>query len=343
MTVPLLTIVVPAFNADGYLERALEPLVGVDGNLEVVVVDDGSSDGTGPLADRYAQRHPERFRVAHQSNSGHGGALNTGIALARGTYLKVLDADDWLDATVLRQTLDLLAELERRGGVDALFADFVYQRLDKSPRPSRFSNVFPAGGPFGWDRVERFRPGQYPLMHAIIYRTQVVRDSGLRLPEHTFYVDNLFVVVPLSRVRRMAYLPLPLYHYVIGRVGQSVGAEVMLARVDQQLRVNRLALAALPFTGDVEDGSVPAALHSTLMHYVEGLCTVTLATLTRGGTPEHMSKRADFWHHVRDESPRMHGRLRRSLTATGSRLPGSVGRHVTNVAYHIARRAVGFT
>src|SRR5690606_3040252 len=98
--VPLLTVLVPAFNAEGYRHRALEGVVGTAG-VEVVIVDDGSTDTTGLLADHWAARHPEAVRVIHQPNRGHGGAINAGLAAARGAFLKVLDADDWLDAASL--------------------------------------------------------------------------------------------------------------------------------------------------------------------------------------------------------------------------------------------------
>ena len=126
---PLLTIVVPAYNAAEYLHRALSALGRTSSDVEVVVVDDGSTDETGPIADGYAARHPEVFRVIHQANAGHGGAINAGIAAATGQYLKVLDADDWLNVEVLDRVVRTLALLEAEGGVDAFFTDYVHDRL----------------------------------------------------------------------------------------------------------------------------------------------------------------------------------------------------------------------
>ncbi len=338
----LLTVVVPAFNAQDYLHRALDPLRDADG-VEVVVVDDGSTDATAAIADAYAAGMPERYRVIHQRNAGHGGAINAGVAAARGTYLKVLDADDWLDADALERVLDHLAELEREGGVDALFTDYVHERLGKSTKAMRFGSVFPAGRIFEWGEVERFARRQVLMMHAIVYRTDVLRACGLRLPEHTFYVDNLFVVTPLVHVRRMAYLPVELYRYFIGRVDQSVNASVMVRRADQHLRVNRLALAALPGPDAVASGHVPPELYATLVHYLEAVCAVTSATLARGGTPEHLAARDEFWRDVRTESPWLYTRMRRSLMGASANLPGQAGRRVTSLAYHVARRVVGFS
>ncbi|MCT9821229.1 glycosyltransferase family 2 protein [Microbacterium sp. W1N] len=341
--VPLLTVVVPAYNAEAYLGRSLDELGTVDG-LEVVIVDDGSTDRTGTLADAWAARNPRSVRVVHQRNRGHGGAINAGLAVARGAFLKVLDADDWLDIPSLRTLLAHLADLERRGeNVDAVFTDFVHERAGKTPRIARFDSVFPADRVFTWDETERFSRRQVLMMHAIVYRTQLLRDSGLQLPEHTFYVDNLFVMTPLSLVRRMRYLPIPLYRYFIGREGQSVAPETMVRRVDQQLRVNRLALAALPTQKQVAGGEVPLQLHRALLHHLEGVCAVTSATLARGGTAAHLRERDRFWREVRAESPWLYTRMRRTLLGTTSNLPGQAGRRATSLAYHVARRVVGFS
>lgn len=341
--VPFLSIVVPAYNAEDHLGRALEDLGTVDG-VEVIVVDDGSTDRTLRVAEAWARRSDGSIRVVHQDNRGHGGAINTGLAEARGDYLKVLDADDWLDIRSLKELVAHLAELSAQDAhVDAVFTDFVHERLGKSAKVARFDSVFPTGRIFGWPETERFSRRQVLMMHAIVYRTQLLRDVGLSLPEHTFYVDNLFVLKPLVALRRMSYLPVPLYRYFIGRDGQSVAPEVMVRRVDEQLRVNRLALATLPAHADLIHGDVPHQLHRAMLHHLEGVCAVTSATLARAGTRSHLRQRDRFWGEVRAENPWLYTRMRRSLLGATSNLPGVAGRRATNLAYHVARRVVGFS
>jgi Glycosyltransferases involved in cell wall biogenesis len=339
---PVLTVVVPAYNAQDYLRRALDPLRAVPG-IEVIIVDDGSTDGTAALAEEYVRAAPDTYRVVHQRNAGHGGAINTGLTHARGEYFKVLDADDWFDIGSLVRVVSALESLRGSGGVDALFSDYVHERLGKSSRRTRFGSAFPADRRFRWDEVERLGRRQILMMHAVTYRTDLLRRVGMRLPEHTFYVDNLFVVAPLAHVREMYYLPVDLYRYFIGRSDQSVNASVMLTRVDQQLRVNRLALQALPSREDVADGTVPVQLYAMLLQYLEAVCAVTSATLVRGGTPEHLAARELFWDEIRAENPWLFTRLRRTLVGTGANLPGQAGRRVTRLAYHVARRVVGFS
>lgn len=340
---PLLSVVIPAYNAGSYLRRALHPLLSVTGPLEVIVVDDGSTDDTASIAFELAAQRPDLVRVVQQRNGGHGAAIEAGMWAARGTYFKVLDADDWLSVPALERVLETLAGLEPAGGVDALFTDYVHDRVDKPNRISRFDSVFPSERVFEWHETARFSKRQYLMMHAIIYRTDLLRASGLRMPRHTFYVDNLFVVVPLARVRRMYYLPGSLYHYFIGRADQSVNTDVMLSRVDQQLRVNRIVMQSLPTLTVVTTGEVPQQLYAALLHYVEAVCAVTSATLARGGTREHLEARAAFWSEIRRDNPWIYVRLRRGFMGASSNLPGQAGRTVTVLAYRMARRVVGFS
>ena len=91
-----LTFVVPAYNMTEYLERCVMSLIAAKRNddIEVLIVDDGSSDGTLEMAQKFEARYPGIVRAIHQENKGHGGAVNTGIAAASGMYVKVVDADD---------------------------------------------------------------------------------------------------------------------------------------------------------------------------------------------------------------------------------------------------------
>ncbi len=334
---PLLTIVVPAYDAAAYLARALDPLVQVE-RVEVIVVNDGSRDDTDTLADRYAFEHPDIFRVVHQRNRGHGGAINAGVAAARGTYLKVLDADDWLDVPALRLLLATLERLEAKGGVDAVVTNYVHERFGRGRRRIRYDDVMPRRRVFGWDEVGVFGRRQYLMMHALTYRTSLLRASGLVLPEHTFYVDNLYVVQPLTHTRRLYYLDVDLYRYFIGRVDQSVNDAVMVRRVDQQLRVTRLVLAALP-----HPAAVPQGLYGYVLHHVEVLCGITSALLVRAGTPDHLAQRRALWREIKRESPWIYTRLRHGMVGTSANLPGAVGRRVTLLTYRVARRVVGFS
>ena len=235
MSAPLLTVIVPAYNSEDYLDRALTTLVGYGDELEAIIVNDGSKDRTAEIADEWAARYPS-VRVIHQENKGHGGAVNAGLAAATGTHVRVVDSDDWLDRRATNAVLDVLRE-EREAGrdLDLLVTNYVYDKQGKAHKAViRYRNVLPRGRTFGWADLGRCRYDQYLMMHALTMRTEVVR------------------FVPLPYISTIRYLDVDLYHYFIGRDDQSVNEKVMITRLDQLARVNEAMTRALPPRADVE-------------------------------------------------------------------------------------------
>ena len=92
----LLTITVPCYNSQDYLDRCMESLLVGGEDVEILIVDDGSTDRTAEMADAYAQKYSAIVKVIHKQNGGHGSAVNTGIASATGLFFKVVDSDDWV-------------------------------------------------------------------------------------------------------------------------------------------------------------------------------------------------------------------------------------------------------
>ena len=173
-------------------------------DVEILIVDDGSKDGTAQIADEYAAKYPTIIRAIHKENGGHGSAVNTGIANATGLFFKVVDSDDWVNNTSYYKILDTLRELA--GGnrtLDALISNFVYEKEGQKRKVMRYKHALPQGELFTWSEVKHFHKGQYILMHSIIFRTKLLKECGLKLPEHTFYVDNLNVFEPLPYVKNM--------------------------------------------------------------------------------------------------------------------------------------------
>ncbi|WP_062310714.1 glycosyltransferase family 2 protein [Demequina rhizosphaerae] len=334
---PTLTVVVPAYNAEGWLERCVDSLLVGASDVEILIVDDGSTDGTAALADRYEADHPGVVRAIHKANGGHGSTINVGIDVARGRYLKVVDADDWVDADALRALLDTLRGFLADGDpIDLVLSNFVYEKVGRRyKRAVRYRNVLPQGRTFGWDEVGRFRTGQYLMMHSLVYRTELLRESGLRLPEHTFYVDNLYVYQPLLHVESMYYLDVDLYRYYIGRPDQSVNEAVMIRRIDQQLKVNRLLMDV-----EVSPYEVPPALYRYLLHHLQVVCVISSTMLLRSGRDEDFARKVELWRELRYDDPDVYRRLKRGALGRIVHLPGRPGRKATVAAYRGASWAL---
>ena len=337
----LLTFAVPCYNSQDYMEHCIHTLLEGGDEVEIILVDDGSRDNTGAIADRYAQQYPDIVRVIHQENGGHGEGVNQGLRHAQGLYYKVVDSDDWADVDALRQVVDKLREFSQMPEpVDLLVCNYVYEHVeDHTQKVMRYTNVFPQGRVFTWDEIDRFRPSQYLLMHSVFYRTELLRQCGLELPKHTFYVDNIFVYQPLPYVKTLYYMNLDFYRYFIGRADQSVNEQVMVKRVDQQLRVTRIMIGS-------HDLTQISAQHRRLGHYMFNylamMMTISSIFLIIDGSPAALGKKTELWEYLRTASPRLFHRMKYRSFSIVSNFPGYQGRKLSVTLYRLARKIYKF-
>ena len=293
----LLTVTVPCYNSQDYMEKCIQSLLPGGNRVEIIIIDDGSKDNTGKIADEYARKFPDIVRVIHQENGGHGEGINQGLKHATGTYFKVVDSDDWLDTAALKTVLAKLQTLAARGTApDLMICNYVYEHVeDNTSHTVRYTNVFPENRLFTWMHVGHFRPDQNLLMHSVMYRTEVLRECGMVLPKHTFYVDNIFVYQPLPYVKSMYYMDLDLYRYFIGRADQSVNESVMVKRVDQQLRVTKHMIDCQ----DLDALKNEKRLRSYMLHYLSMMMAVSDIFLLLDGSAEAKAKKADLWSYLK--------------------------------------------
>ena len=329
----LLTVTVPCYNSQDYMEHCLQTLISGGEDVEILIVDDGSTDGTADIADRWAAEHPEVVRVIHQENKGHGGAVMTGIRNASGKYFKVVDSDDWVDEAAFEKALDALRAID----VDLLVTNYIYDKVGVKRHAIRYGSAFRPGCVLTWEQVGHFFPWENLLMHALIYRTELLRSCGLTLPEHTFYVDNLYATIPLASVETICYLNVDLYHYYIGREGQSVQESTMIRRIDQQIRVNKLMVDGV----DLEHVCY-SRQRSAIFRYHDIITAVTSIMLIIAGTDEHLRKKDELWSYIREKHPWEYKKLRYSLFGVVMNLPGKTGRGLAIVCYRIANKIFGF-
>lgn len=335
----LLSVTVPCYNSQDYMRHCVETLLPGGDEVEILIVDDGSKDGTAAIADQLQAQYPTIVRAIHQENAGHGGAVMKGLENATGLYFKVVDSDDWVDPQVLKELLTLLRRFAQQGeGVDMVVSDFVYDKAGaRHKKVMRYPFAIPQNKVLRWEEVGSFPKGHYLLMHSVIYRTQLLRESGLDLPRHTFYVDNLFVYVPMAQVKTLYYVDKVFYHYFIGREDQSVQEGVMIRRIDQQLRVNRLMLAQVDLD-QVEN----KRLRRYLLNYLEIITTISTVLLFRAGDKEHLEKARSFWRDMARDYPRHYQLLSRRLFGRVLNMPGPGGRWIALAAYWLSQKVFGF-
>ncbi|MBQ6734164.1 MAG: glycosyltransferase family 2 protein [Lachnospiraceae bacterium] len=338
----LLSICVPCYNAAGYMERCLASLPKGEEDVEILIVNDGSTDGTAGIAERYAAKYPRTVRVIHQENKGHGGAVNTGIREAKGLYFKVVDADDRVRKEPFRRIHAALQTLVAAdSSPDMLVSNYVYDKEgEKRHRVMRYANALPQERLFTWEEVMHFRKGQYLLMHSVIFRTALLRVCGLRLPEHSYYVDNLYVFLPLPFVRTMYYLDVNFYDYAIGREGQSVNEQTMIRNVDQQLAVNRRMIDF--FASHYDAIASEKKRFRYMFNYLEIIMAVSSVMLWKSGTEENLGKKKDLWTYLRKKNHRLFLKMRTGIVGIAFHLPGSAGRRVTLFLYRVMQRIFHF-
>lgn len=337
----LITFAVPCYNSAAYMEHCIQTLLTAGEDAEIILVDDGSSDDTPAIADRYAEQYPEIVRVIHQPNGGHGEGVNQGIRNANGIYYKVVDSDDWLDTQALTRVLDQLRQFYREGKeLDLMICNYVYEHVeDQTSHAVHYTNVFPEGQIFGWEDVGKFRESQYLLMHSAIYRTQLLRDCGLELPKHTFYVDNVFVYQPLPYVKTMYYMNEDLYRYFIGRQDQSVNEQVMVKRVDQQIRVTKIMTECCDLK---EIAQKYPSLAKYMFRYLAMMYTICSILLVIDGSEEALTKRDKLWEELKDYNESLYKKLRYRSLALAANLPGAPGRFVGVMGYHLSQKIFKF-
>ena len=336
----LLSIAIPCYNSEAYMENCIRSLLPGGDEVEILIVDDGSQkDRTAEIADEYERRYPGICRAIHQENGGHGAAVNTGLKNAAGIFFKVVDSDDWVNGEAYRQVLDTLRQFVLgKNTLDMLITNFVYEKQGaKHKKVMNYRLALPRNELFTWNDTKTFMVGQYILMHSVIYRTELLRDCGLELPEHTFYVDNIFVYQPLPHVHTMYYLDVNFYRYFIGRSDQSVNEKVMIGRIDQQIRVTKLMLGYYDM-GKIQNRK----LRHYMVRYLEIMMVICSILAIRSGDAENMEKKKELWEHVKKTNMALYLRLRWGFLGQGTNLPGKGGRSLSIAGYKIAQKFFGF-
>jgi glycosyltransferase involved in cell wall biosynthesis len=216
----ILTVSIAAYNVQKYIEECLNSFASRHfyETLEVLIINDGSTDKTAQIAQKYVDSYPKIFKLINKTNGGHGSTINTAIKLATGKYLKPVDGDDWVDTGNLVYIINKLKNVD----ADLVITDYYnyYSNSDKkelSTFNSKQHEIISS--------VNEFFSENTLVYHNIIYKTSLLRDNNLFFSEKIFFEDTEFVLFPILYVNTFYYIPLPLYYYRLERDGQSVSIE----------------------------------------------------------------------------------------------------------------------
>ena len=337
----ILSIAIPSYNSQDYMRTCIESLIPGGEDVEILIVDDGSKDNTASIADEYESAYPGIVRAIHQENGGHGEAVNAGLRNATGVFYKVVDSDDWVAPDAYREILNFLKEaVNEEEPLDALISNYVYEKQGvKHKKVIEYRSILPQNRYFSWEEVGRFKASQNILMHSVIYRTQLLRECHFELPKHTFYVDNIFVYWPLPYLKKMYYMDVDFYRYYIGREDQSVNEKVMMSRIDQQVRVNKIMIDIF---AKHEGAFSCKKLENYMLHYLSTITLVSSVMLMRINTEEANREKARLWAYLRKKSPLAYRKIKGSVLGNLAGSRGKFKRLLSMGGYKIARKWIGF-
>lgn len=268
----VLSLIIPSYNSAQYLDKCIRSFFAQEvlDKLDIIIVNDGSTDGTAETARRYCAMYPDSIRLISQENKGHGGALNTGCAAARGKYLKAVDADDWVQTENLPRFIEFLEASD--SDVILTHHDTVDIGTGEIKKWKSFPNEFGRSYSMGeimadWKRFDRSL-----TFHGITYNTAFYHRYGVQLPEHVFYEDHEYAAFPCCYAKSVTPLDLFVYVYRVGDVQQSVSQANQLKRISHTEAVLKRMICEYGALTCGPDGKAYAAMK------VQGLLLSYLTT-----------------------------------------------------------------
>ena len=230
----LLSIIIPSYNMEAYLPRCLDSLVvGAEQMqwLDVMIVNDGSNDSTSAIAHTYEEKYPDSFRVIDKQNGHYGSCINAALKVAKGKYIRVLDADDYFDNKEFSRYLDAL------NGIDAEVVVTDFNQVDSQ------GNVFYKSVNMNLVHgqvvtIENNTVGLL-MMHGLTYKTDLLRRINYKQTEGILYTDSEWSFIPLLDAKTICYFHFKVYQYMLGREGQSMSKELEQKKMSHRVTVLR--------------------------------------------------------------------------------------------------------
>ena len=293
-----ITFTIPCYNSQDYMRHIIDNLVAVGEDIEVIIVNDGSKDDTGKIADEYEKKYPTIVKAIQKENGGHGSGVMAGIRNGTGLYYKVVDSDDWVETEDVIKMLDLIKKhLDEKEEIDLYISNYVYEHAsDNTQYQMHYRNCLPVNKIFTWNEMKHVKLSTIFLMHSLMFRLDVLKESKMELPNHTFYVDDIYAYIPLPYCKKIFYNDLDFYHYFIGRADQSINYGTMCKRYEQQVRVFKIMFES----NSLEKlKTFPKHLYQYMWQFLMIIGAVTFMTIV--GTKEDKEIRKKFFKDFQKE------------------------------------------
>ena len=254
----ILTIIVPAYNMEKYLERCLSSLLIEDSlmkEFEVLIINDGSKDKTSEIAHKFEASYPDTFRSIDKENGHYGSCINRGIAEATGTFIKILDADDAFDKIVFSSFLKFIKEDDIHTKADVILSDF--SEVTPSGETRKIQHYSKHNRLFSIENISDLEKYEW-FIHGLSYKTDLLRRIHYHQTEGMAYTDHEWSFIPMTHAKIMARFEAndPLYLYTVGRLGQTIDDSVHAKNLWMEIEVIEHLIDYFQTTKDsIEDSS----------------------------------------------------------------------------------------
>ena len=335
----IITFTVPCYNSEAYMKKCLDSLLTVGEDCEIIIVNDGSKDGTAAIADEYAKNYPSLITAVHKENGGHGSGVNAGLERAKGLYFKVVDSDDWIDVDEMKKLLTVMKEhIAANTSPDMYATNYVYEHVEDNTHFVRnYVKQLPKDKLFGWDEVGKFVYSEFLMMHSVWYKTETVRASGVKLPEKTYYVDDIFCYTPMPFMKSMYYMDIDIYRYFIGRADQSVNLKNCGKNYKMQIRV----MTELVNAYDIREFKKQSKqLFKYMRHCLHAFMITTCAFCAANNTKEAKEDLKALWKYIKGKNKWTYNNLRHRSYSVWTLLPWFISKRLLLLGYRVIQKKV---
>lgn len=228
----VLTISIAAYNIENYIAKALDSVIEptIIDKLEIIIENDGSSDQTASIAEKYASQYPDSIIVINKENGGYGSTINNSISLANGRFFKQLDGDDLFFTSNLPDFIRFLEKCE----ADYVMTPYIEFYEDKDCRSIMDPCKNHERGMFDF---KEFDIHENVSMHSLCIKTEVLKKMDRKLDLHCLYTDIEFCTYPIINANSFYIYDKPIYMYRLGDEEQSVSKKSIMKHFDDFLKM----------------------------------------------------------------------------------------------------------
>ena len=232
MSEKILTISVAAYNIEKTICKCIDSVLDSDckDDIEILIIDDGSSDGTADIAGEYEKKYPDTIRLICKENGGHGSTINTGIKEAKGSYFRPLDGDDWLKT----DNIDNFVSRLKKESSDIILCNYESHYGEGCVKVTDYTGL-KDNEKYCFDEIVKYV--DWMNYHSLTYKTDILKKNNINIDEHCFYVDTELISFPIPFVDNISYYDMELYCYRRDDESQSVSSSSRMKHISDSKKV----------------------------------------------------------------------------------------------------------